>query len=258
MKDKAMYELLKQATDNAENMKKNVWNNLLAEMNLEDEKVRRMKKTSKRRIYSAALAAAAIMLVVMLATEPGQAAMKKIWEIFVPEKEVETELEGMPEEIEVELEVSKMGYVIYIDTERYEMVKLDGTDRIQSTFSTEGMTDEQKEYYDNLPKVYMDITQHEEITASEMKYTILDELNDSFENVFDKGHVTVPLDAEMIYAYAGLDASDKYIKYYIVDNTNGGCFVIRQQYFIEAEEGHGARLDNMLKDFEIVPAEMTE
>jgi RNA polymerase sigma factor (sigma-70 family) len=43
----------------------------------------------------------------------------------------------------------------------------------------------------------------------------------------------------------------KVVKYYLIDNGQGGTFVIEQHYFVEASEGHGARFDNMLKQFQV-------
>ncbi|MED4970575.1 RNA polymerase sigma factor [Parageobacillus toebii] len=50
---------------------------------------------------------------------------------------------------------------------------------------------------------------------------------------------------------SGRQWNDEVAKYYLVDNGQGGTFVIEQHYFVEASEGHGARFDNMLKQFQV-------
>ncbi len=62
-----------------------------------------------------------------LTTDPGLALMDNVKQMFVPEKDVTLTIEGMEEDGKVALQESKTSdYVIYIDEERYKMVKEDG------------------------------------------------------------------------------------------------------------------------------------
>jgi len=64
--------------------------------------------------------------------------------------------------------------------------------------------------------------------------------------------VKEPINSIFIYAGGATKWNDPVSKYYFVDNTKGGTFVIKQQLFLEAAEGHGVRFDNMVKEFKIV------
>jgi len=160
---------------------------------------------------------------------------------FAPEKQVVKEIEGMPEEIEVALKEGKSGYIIYIDEERYTMQHLEGKDKITANSKAE-----------NAPEVFMEIQQVKdkkpEVIASELQK----ELTGKYDKVENKGAINSPVKGILIYASSGSEWNSPIIKYYLVDNTKGGTFVIKQQLFLEASEGHGVRLDNMLKDFKII------
>jgi hypothetical protein len=102
------------------------------------------------------------------------------------------------------------------------------------------------------PEVSMTIEQIVNKKPSEIAADIEKELKVKFTNVTNKGEVTEPIKGIVIYGYSGSKWNDPFIKYHIVDNQKGGTFIIKQQYFIEATEGHGTRFDNMLKEFKIV------
>lgn len=156
------------------------------------------------------------------------------------------ELEGQDEQTHVNLNESEMGYVIYIDESRYKMEKLDGKDRIVF----------KGELSDEMPDVYMEIEQVKDKTPKELATEIESGLKTSFETVRNDGEVEEPLRAISLYGRDGDEWNSKVVQYYLVNNRKGGTFIIKQQFFYEASEGHGARFYHMLKDFEIV--ELTE
>ncbi|MPN40220.1 hypothetical protein SDC9_187756 [bioreactor metagenome] len=187
------------------------------------------------------MVAAALAVVIFSNTEYGHATANKIREIFVTNKTITQSLEGMDEESDVSLKEGSSKYIIYIDEERYTMVSENGKDKIYSKIKSE-----------NLPEVYMEIDQVKgkspKIVASEIERT----LKDKYPSVENNGEVTDPIEGILISAYSGSNWNDTVIKYYFVDNKEGGTFIIKEQYFLEAAEGHGARFYNMIKQFKIV------
>ena len=186
--------------------------------------------------------AAAVILVCISVTQPGQAALAKIKKYFEPEKQVEIQVEGDNEIIDSKLQQSEMGYIIYYDQERYKVVEEGDSDRIIM-----------KETYEGIPEVYMEIYQDIDHTPEELAATLEAELKVEYSKVNPAEYVTEPVEGLYIHAIdGGTKWDDEVVNYYLVDNTQGGTFIIKQKYFLEAGEGHGARFYNMLKEFEIV------
>lgn len=243
MEDKKIKDALLEGTEEVTELKNMVWSNIERELNLEMKrkeivKRKRNKMTSFMKYGSMA---AAITLVIGLNTEYGQAAVDKIKEIFVPNKVVKQQVEGMDEDSNVALKEGSAKYIIYIDEERYTMTKMDGKDKIAAKIKGE-----------NTPEVFMEISQVEGKKPDAIASEIEEELKEKYQKVENRGKVNYPLKSTLIYANSGMNFNSTVIRYYLADNTKGGTFVIKQQLFVEAEEGHGARMDNMLKEFKII------
>ncbi len=244
--DDKIKKALEYGTDNALSQKEEVWNAIKAKTYFLPKGVSRMSRKRKKqkpifKILAASTVAAALLLTFLVETEPGKAAIDKIKEMFEPQKNIVQDLEGNKEETVVELNHSKMGYVIYVDKEMYDLVKSDEADRIVAKHQGEG-----------LPEVFMEITQIVDKAPSAVAADIENQLKTEFPIVENRGQVSDPIDGTLIRATTGNEWNDKVVVYYLVDNTQGGTFVIKQQYFFEASEGHGSRFYHMLKEFEIV------
>lgn len=243
MEDKKIRQALFEGTEEVAELKNMVWNNIEKELSLDMKKKENIK--NKRNKISSFIKygsmAAALALAIGLNTEYGQAAVDKIKELFVPNKVVKQQIEGMDEDSNVALKEGSSKYIIYIDEERYTMEKVAGKDRIAAKIKGE-----------NTPEVFMEINQVEGKKPDAVASEIEEELKRKYQKVENRGEVDYPLKATLIYANSGMNYNSTVIRYYLVDNTKGGTFVIKQQLFVEAEEGHGARMDNMLKEFKVI------
>lgn len=237
--DKKIEEALLHGTEDAAELKDMVWGNVEKELN---SKIEKKKKKSKLLTFTKyGSIAAAIVIVIGLNTEYGEAAVGKIKEFFAPNKVVNQKIEGTDNQTELNLKESIMNYVIYVDDKAYSMLQENGKDKIVAKVKAS-----------NAPEVFMEIEQIKgekpEIVASKIEK----ELKTIYKTVENKGTVNTPTKGILIYANSGTKWNSTVVKYYLIDNTKGGTFVIKQQLFLEAEEGHGTRLDNMLKEFKIV------
>lgn len=241
-------DILIKGTDSAVKHKDRVWENIKnqIETNRQGESAMRGKMRSKKKnrawsITKAASIAAVIIITIFSVTQPGQAAIGKLREMLAPQKKITENIEGMEEQKNVALQESKMGYIIYIDEEIYVMKKEEGFDRI-----------EPKNKAGNLPEVFMEISQVEGKEPAEVIAEIESDLKTNYSHVSEINDVETPLNSKFVFARTGVKWDDVLVRFYVVDNTKGGSFVIKQQFFIEAEEGHGARFSNMLREFKIV------
>lgn len=247
MEDKKIREALLEGTEEAARLKDMVWKNIQKELNIDGVKVKVMKRSDKRKkrtipnFIKYGSIAAAVAIIIGANTDYGKAAVGKIKELFVPNKVIIQEIEGMPTNDNVALKESQMKYIIYIDEQMYTMENSQDKDRIVP-----------KNKAANVPEVFMEIQQIKDKKPETVVAEIEKELKAKYKTVENRGVVKEPVNGILIRANSGTKWNDTVVQYYLVDSTKGGTFVIKEQYFMEASEGHGARFYNMLKEFKIV------
>ncbi len=153
---------------------------------------------------------------------------------------IEQELEGQVEETTVNL-ITKDNYSLYIDQERYLMQEIDGKDLLIPRM----LLDNEE------PDTFMKIEEFDDVLPSEKAQKIKSELKEDYQIVGEIEDVIDPIEGVKLLARTGDKWDDVVVKYYIINNSEGGCFVIKQQFYLEALEGHSVRFDNMLRYFEI-------
>ena len=201
-----------------------------------------MKKRSK--VFLTILAAAVtILLFFNIQTDAGMSFIQQMKDIFIPEKQITQSIEGTEEITEVILQEGKdTEYVIYIDEERYKLVQGKNSDVITTREPLE----------ERYPEVSMEIEHFKDIAPEEMIATLESELATEYTKVTETEAVKEPLAGFKLHGISGSEWNSPVTNVYVVDNKNGGSFVITEKYFLEAAEGHGARFYAMLQQFEIV------
>lgn len=270
MDDKRFDELLsgslKQGTDAASGMKRQVWEAIekkVIEHEYYEQKASnelgvsrvntygKRKKQGKGRLILAAAAAAVLLIsFITFSTETGQAFISQIRQMFEPEKKVVEEIEGMEEETDTRLHEHETAdqleadYIIYVDEERYSVSKDQGVHRIEAKIDD-----------DRYPPVYMEITQDVERSPNEIAEELYQQLTEEFPTVHEIEEVSEPVQGLRVRALAGQEWDSEVIVYYVLSNEKEGSFIFKQAYFLEASEGHGARMHHMLEQFQIVELE---
>lgn len=243
MDERVKKEILEHTEDTNNQLKDAIWNQI--DQELFEEKSRKAKHVKKKsKIIPIIIAAAAgIMLLFSTQTDTGMAFIKQIKDIFVPEKQITQSIEGTDEETKVVLQEGKDAeYVIYIDEERYKLIKGEKSDIITTKEPLE----------ERYPEVSMEIEQFNDVSPKEMVTILETELAAEYTNVTETESVTEPVEGFKLHGISGSEWNSPVTNVYVVDNKNGGSFVITEKYFLEAAEGHGARFYWMLQQFEIV------
>lgn len=161
---------------------------------------------------------------------------------YATEKEGTISIEGMEETVTYTLyENQKANYILYIDKERYETINENDLDIITPQFALD----------ETFPEVSMKISQSSS-PPSEVIEKLFHELNTNFHHVSQIEQITDPLPAYTVKGVDGDDWNSPITRYYVFENKQNGSFIIEQNYFIEAAEGHAVRFDEMLKTFEII------
>lgn len=87
-----------------------------------------------------------------------------------------------------------------------------------------------------------------EAVASELRASDFDEVSDIEE---DGGLLS-------LHASYGTDWDDAQVDVWVIDDRNGGCYVLTGSYFLEAAEGHGVRFANMAATFQPVTEDIPD
>lgn len=235
-------DALLRGTDNSAMQKDIVYDKLINDINAKGYYDMKKNRPLKK-VLTVAAVFVAVLAVFFTVTPTGRVLAQNIIKYFAPEKQIENEVEGQRGFVNADLYINtmnKMGYAIYIDTELYTAEKAGDADIIKA-----------KNIPDTYPIVQMEITQVLNKTPNELLTQFLSENQGKYKTVRNDGEVTYPIKSLKITLIKGSNSRDVYEKIFIVSNNDGGSFVIHQKLFVEAEEGHGARFDNMLKTFEV-------
>ncbi|MEC5424070.1 hypothetical protein QGM71_11265 [Virgibacillus sp. C22-A2] len=250
--DKELKRRLTEQTEIDQELKERTWNQINNELFV----TKIYKHTSKRRRrITTGLSTAAVIAILIFGfmTDTGQAMIQSLKDMFVEEKQEEIEIEGHKEQRDVNLQTNEeLRYIIYVDEERYRVVEGEDGDRIE-TIEPLG---------DKYPEVYMEITRKEHTTTEAVIAGIKESIVNEGMEVTREERASTPIDAELIqgmgeeyeneFGKTGHQWDTKVHKYYVTDTEEGQVFIIKQAYFLEAAEGHGARFDYMLESFEVV------
>jgi hypothetical protein len=253
--DKKIESALKQGTDHILELKSGLW--LKIEERLEEEKEKEtIVVKPKKKLLSRLVIQVSVATVLGVAffgfTKPGQAAFKRIEQLLLPEKTIVQQLEGNEEETKLTLNEGQgqkagqsddleVSYAIYVDEEMYKVENVGGKDRIVPKLAAE-----------NLPQVYMEIEQVADKSPQMLVEEIVQEMKAEGYQLKEVAQVDDPVKGTLVTGSTGNKWNDVVVRYYLVDNQHGGSFVIKQHFFLEAEEGHGARFYYMLKEFRVI------
>lgn len=234
--DHLIKKTLDQKWPKEEKMKEEIWNQL--EHTLFEEKRKRRKG-----IVFLAAATAIFLLFISLQTNTGIAVMKNIKDFFVPEKETIQNIEGHDEKTNVHLhEGTHANYVIYLDETHYKMIKDEEADIITTI----------EPLPEQYPDVSMEIKQVADVSPEILVKQVEKNLKKDFPALREIETTTDPVEGFLLHGINGSERDSEVVHTYVISNGKNGSFIIKEKYFLEAAEGHGARFHHMLKSFEIV------
>lgn len=191
------------------------------------------------------------LLVAGAFTETGQAMIQEVKKKWFPvQKEVTQTMEGMTEKVNVKKQEvparngeSKQiaSYVIYINDEHFKLVRRQNESRIIPN----------NPLPPDYPEISMTIRQDPEVPPDQLAQMIYKELQGKYKIVTPPERVTTPLAGWKIYGKSGNKWNDSVATVYVTSNQLDGSFIFWQNLFLEAQEGWGLRMEEMMKEFYI-------
>lgn len=216
----------------------------------------------KRIRIATGVAAAAVAVAVFLSLPTGTALMKDIKHWFAPEKKIEISIEGQTEETNQKLHQGGQAqgdqnggheeakdktseYIIYYDQERYKLVEGQKEDVITTL----------EPLPERYPEVSLTIAQFPDTAPSELATELEQKIKREYANAQPLQQVTAPVTGYRLHALNGHEWNSEVTTVYVISNGKQGSFVLTEKYFLEAAEGHGARFEQMLKEFRVLSGE---
>lgn len=151
-------------------------------------------------------------------------------------------IEGMEETIDGKLLVSDLGYNMIYDSERFTYTNEDGIDSFMAT-------NPDPEIY---PYVYLNINRIDNTTLSDYVKQLEGSLSTGYKSVNRYNDVKVSgiYNAVQFRAITGDEWNSSVRNYYLIE-SGSSIYLIEMQYFMEAAEGFGSRMDAILNTFTI-------
>jgi hypothetical protein len=243
--DQKLKQRLIDETDASIKAKDGIWARLESQLDAVPLQMTSLpKRKSKRWLRTTTgIAAAVIAVVAFLSLPPGTAFMKSVQTWFAPEKKIEISVEGEKEQTNGQAHVDEESrYAIYYDKDRYKLIQGEGKDTITTI-------DELPAPY---PQVSLTIEQDMKIPPEQLANQVAADLKERFAKVDAIERVASPVDGYRIHAINGNDRLSKVITVYVTSNEQKGSFVLSLDYFLEAAEGHGARFEQTVEQFEVL------
>lgn len=189
------------------------------------------------------VSAAILFVIVSFTINKDTSTSKQEKESFPPNKEITQSIEGEEEQTEVtQNEGTNVDYIIYVDEERYKMTKGEEKDIITTI----------EPLPERYPPVSLEIMQIEDKDPEEVLENLKESLQQDFAELREVEEVTEPVEGYLLHGIDGNEATSKVVHAYVISNGENGSFILRENYFLEAAEGHGARFYHMLESFEIL------
>ncbi|MER2261855.1 MAG: hypothetical protein ABS934_07545 [Psychrobacillus sp.] len=169
-------------------------------------------------------------------------------EVKAPSKEIrEDNQHPNAKNPEVDSSETQVDYTISFDEDSYKLVKGAQSDTLTTKTPLE----------EKYPEVSLKIEQINDQSPEELLPILEMQMGVDYTSPKETEKVTEPVNGYWLHAIshdsAGLTNWDSPVgDIYIIDNGNGGSFVITQKYFLEAAEGHGANFHSILETFQIV------
>lgn len=279
--------------------------NIPEEMLEEALNVKKTGKSWKKRVFYVSVAAACIVVLFVRFVPAGQVMaaqirehIERLLEELFPPKDISLTMEGMEENIPHEAygelpkgaeespeeweegsgeSADKAGFVIYVDTDSYEVSEeadchvIRGKQTIytrQDALRDNAMlladlpeeereqkireiVEERQAFYDSFSTGEIRIMQKQEASVEDAAGEMKEELSEHYADVSD---ITVSESPKGLYLRAdeGTAWDCEVKEVYFVDNGLDGVFVITASYIVEATEGTGVRFHSMIETFKVL------
>ena len=127
-------------------------------------------------------------------------------------------------------------YSMYIDTERY-------------TFET-GEKEDKLMPIDEVPEGYPEVNMTFLYVEDQTPESVKEDMEQEYSMPLEENIISAPVNALSLHGTSGEESDSEVVTIYMME-VDGGTLLIKANYFLEAQEGHGARFEQMLETLEV-------
>ncbi|PID21392.1 hypothetical protein CSV61_09190 [Sporosarcina sp. P3] len=151
--------------------------------------------------------------------------------------DVVVSVEGEDSTITMDLvEGSDALYSMYIDSERY-------------TFET-GEKEDKLTPIDEVPEGYPEVNMTFLYVENQTPENVKEDMEQEYNMPLEEKSISAPVNALSLHGTSGEQSDSEVVTIYMME-VDGGTLLITENYFLEAQEGHGARFEQMLETLEV-------
>ncbi len=154
-----------------------------------------------------------------------------------PTMEVVQSLEGEESTVMMELvEGNESLYSLYIDPGHYVFETNDKEDILKPI--------------ENVPEGYPEVSMSFILVDNQTPDSVKQDMQQEYSMPLNEKNIKSPVNALSLHGTSGEDPDSEVVTLYMVE-VDQGTLLITEKYFLEAQEGHGARFEQMLETLEV-------
>lgn len=127
-------------------------------------------------------------------------------------------------------------YSLYIDPERYIFTTAEKEDKLTPI--------------DELPEGYPEVNLTFLYVNNQTPESVMEDMKQEYLMPLEENTVAAPMNALTLHGTNGEQPDSEVVTIYMIEALEG-TLLITEKYFLEAQEGHGARFEQMLETIEI-------
>ena len=131
-------------------------------------------------------------------------------------------------------------FILYVDQKNYCQVTENGVCTIEPLANM-----------GDLPTCSLEISRQPDISLEDAAALAAETLAETYATVSDPQDAAIT-EGLLVTGSNGTAWDAEQAEVYLVDDRQGGVFILMSRYFLEAAEGHGARFSDMISTFEVV------
>lgn len=154
-----------------------------------------------------------------------------------PTKDIVQSVEGEETTVTMDLVEGSDGmYSLYIDPSRYTFATDEKEDRLMPV--------------DEMPDGYPDVSMTFLFVDNQTPESVAEDMKQEYSLPLEEQTIASPVNALSLHGTSGEDPDSEVVTLYLIE-SGSGTLLITETYFLEAQEGHGARFEQMLETLEV-------
>jgi len=103
---------------------------------------------------------------------------------------------------------------------------------------------------DEVPEGYPEVNMTFLYVKNQTPESVMEDMEQEYTMPLEEKPISVPINALSLHGTSGEESYSEVVTLYMIE-VDDGTLLITEKYFLEAQEGHGARFEQMLETLEV-------